>query len=151
MIRPAKHEDIPRLVELGALLHKTSSFSRMSYNPEKVGDLLGQLIDGLGVVFAAEIDGQVIGGFAGALTEPWFGDDLIAYDYSFFIEPGKRQGFIAIKLILAFQEWAKAKGAKEIQVGITTGINVAGTTRLYRRLGFEYNGPLFRMEVSNGN
>jgi len=151
MIRPARHDDIPRLVELGTLLHDTSSYARRSLNPEKVTRFLAQLIDGLGVVFVAEVDGEVVGGFAGAVTEQWFSDDLIAYDYSFFIEPSKRQGLIAIKLILAFQEWAKAKGAKEIQMGITTGVHVEGTTKLYRRLGFEYNGPLFRMEVNHGN
>lgn len=151
MIRPAKHDDIPRLVELGTLLHDTSTYARRSYNPEKVAHLLGQLIDGLGVVFAAEVEGRIVGGFAGALTEQWFSDDLIAFDYSFFIEPGKRQGLIAMKLILAFQEWAKAKGAKEIQMGITTGINVAGTSRLYTRMGFQFNGPLFRMEVNHGD
>ncbi|QXI40437.1 GNAT family N-acetyltransferase [Pseudomonas xantholysinigenes] len=150
MIRAATHDDIPRLVELGTLLHHTSSYAGTSFNPDKVGSFLGQLIDGLGVVFAAEVDGQVVGGFAGAITEQWFSDDLLAYDYSIFIEPGKRHGIIALKLILAFQNWATAKGVKEIHMGITTGMNVEGTSRLYKRLGFEYVGPLFKMEVEHG-
>lgn len=151
MIRAAKHDDIPRLVELGQLLHDTSSYASVGMNPEKVGKLLGQLIDGLGVVFVAEVSGEIVGGFAGAITEQWFSDDLIAFDYSLFIEPSKRQGLTALKLVLAFQEWAKAKGAKEIRMGITTGMNVDGTSRLYRHLGFEYVGPLFKMEINHGN
>lgn len=151
MIRAATHDDIPRLVELGQLLHDTSSYARSGINPEKVATLLGQLIDGLGVVFAAEVGGEVVGGFAGAITEQWFSDDLIAFDYSLFIEPSKRQGLTALKLVLAFQNWAKAKGAKEIRMGITTGMNVEGTSRLYRHLGFEYVGPLFHMEINHGH
>lgn len=151
MIRAATHDDIPRLVELGQLLHDTSSYASSGINPEKVATLLGQLIDGLGVVFAAEVGGEVVGGFAGAITEQWFSDDLIAFDYSLFIEPDKRHGLTALKLILAFQNWAKAKGAKEIRMGITTGMNVEGTSRLYRHLGFKYVGPLFQMEVNHGN
>lgn len=151
MIRAAKHEDIPRLVELGQLLHDTSSYASAGINPEKIATLLGQLIDGLGVVFVAEVGGEVVGGFAGAITEQWFSDDLIAFDYSLFIEPSKRQGLTALKLILAFQNWAKAKGAKEIRMGITTGMNVEGTSRLYRHLGFEYVGPLFHMEINHGH
>ncbi|MFY1029147.1 GNAT family N-acetyltransferase [Pseudomonas asiatica] len=151
MIRAATHDDIPRLVELGQLLHDTSSYAGSGIKPEKIADLLGQLIDGLGVVFAAEVDGEVVGGFAGAITEQWFSDDLIAFDYSLFIEPSKRQGLTALKLVLAFQNWAKAKGAKEIRMGITTGMNVEGTSRLYRHLGFEYVGPLFRMEINHGH
>ncbi|WPE28059.1 hypothetical protein PshuTeo1_37940 [Pseudomonas hunanensis] len=151
MIRPATHEDIPRLVELGTLLHDTSSYAHTGFNADKVARFLGQLIDGLGVVFAAEVNGEVVGGFAGAVTEQWFSDDLLAYEYSIFIEPSKRQGLIALKLVLAFQAWAKAKGAKEIHMGITTGISVEGTSRLYRKLGFTYVGPLFKMEVDHGN
>lgn len=151
MIRAATHDDIPRLVELGQLLHDTSSYATSGINPEKVAKLLGQLIDGLGVVFAAEVGGEVVGGFAGAITEQWFSDDLIAFDYSLFIEPSKRQGLTALKLVLAFQNWAKAKGAKEIRMGITTGMNVEGTSRLYRHLGFEYVGPLFHMEINHGH
>lgn len=151
MIRAATHDDIPRLVELGQLLHDSSSYAGSGIKPEKIADLLGQLIDGLGVVFAAEVDGEVVGGFAGAITEQWFSDDLIAFDYSLFIEPSKRQGLTALKLVLAFQNWAKAKGAKEIRMGITTGMNVEGTSRLYRHLGFEYVGPLFRMEINHGH
>lgn len=151
MIRAATHDDIPRLVELGQLLHGTSTYAGSDIKPEKIATLLGQLIDGLGVVFAAEVDGEVVGGFAGAITEQWFSDDLIAFDYSLFIEPSKRQGLTALKLVLAFQNWAKAKGAKEIRMGITTGMNVEGTSRLYRHLGFEYVGPLFRMEINHGH
>lgn len=150
MIRAATHADIPRLVELGTLLHDTSTYAATSFNPDKVARFLGQLIDGLGVVFAAEVNGVVVGGFAGAITEQWFSDDLLAYDYSLFIEPSKRQGVMALKLILAFQNWAKAKGAKHIHMGITTGINTEGTARLYTRLGFQYVGPLFTMEVDHG-
>ncbi|MNO20209.1 hypothetical protein D3C76_99580 [compost metagenome] len=150
MIRPATHDDIPRLVELGALLHGTSSYSNSSFNPQKVATLLGNLIDGQGVVFAAVVNGQVVGAFAGGVSEQWFSDDLLAYEYSIFIEPSKRHGVIALKLVLAFQAWAKAKGAKEIHMGITTGISVEGTSRLYRRLGFTYVGPLFKMEVDHG-
>lgn len=147
MIRPAKHSDIPRLVELGAIMHATTSFSHLDYSPEKTGNFLGALIDGAGVVFVAEVSGEVVGGLPGAVTEQWFNNDLVAYEYCLFVEPGKRQGIIAIRLLLAFQEWAKIKGAKEIHLGITTGVNVEGTSRLYTRLGYQYAGPVMKMEI----
>lgn len=147
MIRPATHDDVPRLVELGTLLHQTSCYSEMGYSAEKVEKHLRALIDGLGVVFAAEVDGKVVGGFAGAVAEQWFSNDLIAFDYSVFIEPGRRQGILASRLILTFKEWARIKGAKQIHMGITTAMNVEGTARLYRHLGFREAGPLFKMEI----
>lgn len=147
MIRSAVHADIPRLVELGAIMHATTNYSHLEYNQEKTGEFLRSLMDGKGVMFAAEVGGVVVGGMAGAITEQWFNDDLVAYEYCVFVEPSRRQGLIAMKLVLAFQEWARIKGAKEIHMGVTTGPGSSSTARLYSRLGFKFNGPLMKMEI----
>ena len=147
MIRPAKHSDVPRLIELGNILHATSNYASMNYSTEKSANFLHDLINGAGVVFVAEVAGEVVGGMAGGLTDQWFSDDLIAYDYSLFVEPSKRNGVIAIRLIQTFQEWARIKGAKQIHMGIGTGVNVEGTTRLYESQGLRNIGPLLMMEI----
>jgi GNAT superfamily N-acetyltransferase len=147
MIRPAKHSDVPRLIELGTLLHATTSYSTMSFCPDKSAVFLHELINGHGVVFVAEVRGEVVGGMAGAVTDQWFSNDLIAYDYSLFVEPSKRNGVIALRLIQAFKEWAKLKGAKQIYMGIGTGVSVEGTTRLYESQGLRNIGPLLMMEI----
>lgn len=147
MIRPATTDDIPRIVELAELLHSTSTYACMIFDGGLVASFMEQLISGTGVVFLAEIDGVVVGGFAGGITEQWFSPDLLAFDYSFFIEPAHRSGFTAIKLARAFINWAKAMGAKHIQIGITTGINLEGTSRFYRALGFKDSGLFFNMEL----
>lgn len=147
MIRPAKHSDVPRLIELGTLLHATTSYSTMSFCPDKSAAFLHELINGQGVVFVAEVRGEVVGGMAGAVTDQWFSNDLIAYDYSLFVEPSKRNGVIAVRLIQAFKEWAKLKGAKQIYMGIGTGVSVEGTTRLYESQGLRNIGPLLMMEI----
>lgn len=147
MIRPAKHSDVPRLIELGTLLHATSSYSTMNFCPDKSAAFLHELINGQGVVFVAEVRGEVVGGMAGAVTEQWFSNDLIAYDYSIFVEPSKRNGVIAVRLIQTFQEWARIKGAKQIYMGIGTGVSVDGTTRLYESQGLRNIGPLLMMEI----
>lgn len=147
MIRPAKHSDVPRLIELGTLLHATTSYSTMSFCPDKSAAFLHELINGQGVVFVAEVRGEVVGGMAGAVTDQWFSNDLIAYDYSLFVEPSKRNGVIAIRLIQSFKEWAKIKGAKQIYMGIGTGVSVEGTTRLYESQGLRNIGPLLMMEI----
>jgi GNAT superfamily N-acetyltransferase len=147
MIRPAKHSDVPRLIELGTLLHATSSYSTMNFCPDKSAAFLHELINGQGVVFVAEVRGEVVGGMAGAVAEQWFSNDLIAYDYSIFVEPSKRNGVIAVRLIQTFQEWARIKGAKQIYMGIGTGVSVEGTTRLYESQGLRNIGPLLMMEI----
>lgn len=147
MIRAAKHSDVPRLIELGTMLHEISSYSSMAFSPEKSAAFLAELINGRGVVFVAEVNGEVVGGMAGGIIDQWFSNDLIAYDYSMFVEPSKRNGVIAVRLIRAFKEWARIKGAKQIYMGIGTGVSVEGTTRLYESQGLRSIGPLLMMEL----
>ncbi|WP_431482237.1 GNAT family N-acetyltransferase [Pseudomonas solani] len=148
MIRTATHDDIPRLIELGTLLHGISSYAKVGFEPEKASRFLAHLIDDRGgVVFVSEKDGVVVGGLAGGLTDEWFSSELVAYDYSVFVEPAHRNGYIAIKLIRAFETWAKSMGAVRVHMGIGTSMHVEGTTRLYEALGFSFFGPMFVKEI----
>lgn len=151
MIRVATHDDVPSLVALGQILHDTSSYSALGYDPEKVARQVEALINGAGGVFVADRDGQVIGFIGGALTEHWFSGDKVAFDYSFFVHPQYRHGVIAVRLVQAFEHWARASGAKQIRMGITTAINIEGTARLFKALGFENAGVLFSKELDHGN
>lgn len=148
MIRPATHEDVPRLIELGVVLHASTSYAALDFNHAKAAAFLHSLIGSpSGVVFVSVHDEVIIGGMVGGLVDQWFNDDLIAYDYSLFVEPSRRQGIVAARLIAAFQEWARIKGAKQIYMGIGTGVSVEGTTRLYERMGLRVAGPLLIQEL----
>ncbi|MDG9783877.1 GNAT family N-acetyltransferase [Metapseudomonas otitidis] len=148
MIRTATYSDIQRLIELGTLLHSISSYSQVSFDAEKAGRFLAHLIeDKHGVVFVSEKEGVVVGGLAGGITDEWFSNDLVAYDFSVFVEPAHRNGFIAIKLLRAFESWAKAMGAVRVHMGIGTSMHVKGTSELYEALGFSFFGPMFVKEI----
>lgn len=147
MIRAATPADIPRIIEIGITLHATTAYASQPYVHEKAAAFLLQLIEGEGVVFVAEVDGQVIGAMAGGIVDQWFSHDLIAYDYSVFVLPSHRHGITALRLIKAFVAWARIKGAKQVQMGICTGVNVEGISRLYESAGFRLLGPLYAMEL----
>ena len=95
----------------------------------------------------AEVNYEVVGVVAGTVVEQWFNSDLLAFEYFVFVEPSKRQGILATRLVLTFQEWARIKGAREIHLGISTGLNVESTTRFYESLGFQNAGPLLKKEL----
>lgn len=146
-VEVATSEDAPRLAELGELLHDTSSYAGIPYNREKVEALMRSLADGAGVVFVVRRDGVIVGGIAGSVTEHWFSEEKLGFEYSFFIEPSARHGITASKLVAAFTTWCRLRGAKKVRMGITTGINEQGTAGLYRLLGFKDAGALFQLEV----
>lgn len=148
MIRPATVEDIPRIVELGRMMHLESRYAPISFSEEKVAALIEKLISSDGVVFVAEIDGEIVGGIAGAVTEFWFSTEKLAFDYSFFLTPDARQGMQAVRLMVAFENWAKLNGVRQIDLGITTGVHVDKTAHLYGGMGYKECGRLFVKEVA---
>lgn len=147
MIRPAHYSDIPRILELGAIMHQVTDYASLPYDQERAGQFMASLIGGAGVVFLAEIGGEVVGGIAGALGENWFNDERFAFEIAFFLDPKRRHGITAMKLIRAFVRWAELRGAKRVEAGITTGRGVEGIARLYRSAGFTSANPMFQLEI----
>lgn len=147
MIRAATADDIPRIIELGITMHASTSYASQPYVHEKAAAFLLELINGDGVVFVAEVDGETVGAMVGGIADQWFNHDLIAYDYAVFVLPSRRNGIIALRLINAFIEWARIRGAKQVQMGICTAVNVEGISRLYESAGFRLLGPLYGMEL----
>lgn len=148
MIRPATHEDIPRLVELGEEMHKESRFACLPFDEDKVRRLFAHLIESPdGLMIVAEENGVVIGGFAGMVHEYYFSRAKLACDFALFVCHEYRGGMAAPRLMKAYIAWAKERGALMIQAGITTGVHVEQTSRLYEKLGFKNAGQLFEMEA----
>jgi GNAT superfamily N-acetyltransferase len=147
-VEPATVKDVARLAEMGEELHASSDHRVLGFDRTKVERLLTALInDPNGVVFVSRRDGIVVGAFAGAVVPNWFSDDLIGVDYSFFVLPDARNDMRGTTLILAFVRWCQRRGARQVRVGITTGIEVESTCRLYRSLGFVDAGVGFTKEV----
>lgn len=147
MIRVATESDIHRIVELGEMLHQESDEYRdIEYDRLKVAETMLALIRAEGVIFLYESGGEVLGGIAGGMSEFWFSRERIAGDFSLFVHPDHRHGMIAVKLSLAFHNWARLMGARRVQMGITTGINTEGTARLYQSLGMKKVGILFQKD-----
>lgn len=147
MIRNATKDDLDDLIVLGREMHQESRFSVMNFSEEKVRTILGNLIDDPnGCLLVSEVDGVVIGGFAGFIAEHYFSTDRLATDLALFINRADRGGMSAARLLRAFVKWAKQNGASLIQVGVTTGVHLEQTTKLYNALGFKTVGGVFAYE-----
>lgn len=150
-IRVATLDDLPRILELGELLHKESPrWSRLSFNRAKAANMMAQMIlEPHGVIFVAEQDGLVVGGIAGFASPHWSSDDIVAQELSFFMAPGARGSIVAVRLICALQAWAEMRGAKWLHAGTSTGLDPERTAGLYERLGF--SRCAIGLEVTYGN
>lgn len=145
MIRPATITDIPRLLVLGEAMHRESpKFSAAAWSAGKVGELLESLIlDPDGLVLVAEVDGELVGGFLGVISEHFFSHDRFAQDFALFVASDRRGAYAGKRLLEGFKAWAQAKGVPA-ELGISTMVNVEQTGRLFEACGFERYGYLYR-------
>ena len=146
MIRAASSADVPRLLELGREMHAESRYARHAWDDAKVETLLHSLIaedDGLALV--AEQGGKVIGGFLGWACDHWCTGARQSFDYALFVSAAHRGSIAGARLLLAYARWARGRGVPDdlIGLGITTGVDLAASTRLFRLCGFEHVGHLF--------
>jgi GNAT superfamily N-acetyltransferase len=146
-IRPATIEDLPALLELGRRMHQESPrFNRLSFNDEKVRNLLMMAtVSPNYCMLVADNDGEMVGGFAGFIAAHWFSDDLVASDLALFVQPGRRGGLAGARLVKEFIAWAKERGPKQINLGISTGVSVEETAQLYSAIGLKQFGYLFEV------
>lgn len=149
-VRPATIKDIPDLVAFGQLLVEESpTYAARGFDPDKATQHFKNLIAGdlAGVIFVVEIEGAIVGGFAGGISDDWQSNHLMAFDYVLYVLPDCRKTGAGALLIDTFIEWSKAMGATRIQCGTATNINAQGTVKLYESMGFELVGHFLEMEI----
>lgn len=147
MIRPATENDFGALIRLGRTMHAESWYRYLPFNEQKLRGLFAHLLEHGFAYVHESVEGEIDGGFLGLLTEPWFGNGRIASDLALFVLPSKRGGTIPFKLLRTFVAWAKERQADEVTLGISTGVRVEETERLYAHLGFTRVGGLWKMRL----
>lgn len=146
MIRDATLDDLPGLLALGARMHAESPhFSRLTFSPEVLEQTLrGVIASPHGFLRVGMADGKIAGVFVAMAFQHWCSTDLVASDLALFVEVEHRGSMLAARLIAQYKHWARATGVKPglINAGVSTGIHVEQTTRLYEACGFKRYGVL---------
>ena len=147
MIRAATHADLPALLELGARMHAESPrFSRIAFSAAKLHQTLSSVLASRhGFLWVAERGGTLAGVMVACAFEHWCSEDLMATEMALFVEQEHRGTLIAAKLISQYLAWAEGLGAKIITAGVSTGVHVEKTTRLYEALGMKRFGTMLEV------
>lgn len=146
VVRPVGPDDLDRLVELGERMHGEGAFAFLPFDREKVRRFAARYVSGapdrLGL--AAEIDGRIVGMFAGNLSEYFFCQEKIACDALLYVEPEFRGASAAGRLIRAFRAWAIERGAREVCLGTSNQVQTEAAGRFYEVLGFKKAGGVYK-------
>ena len=148
-IRCLEYADIPETVNLAYEMHQESAFSRFRFSPEKMAVNLSAAVTHPNETFCHVMvaDGKVVGALFGYISEFLFGPDLIASDFGWFVLPEYRGSRSAVKLLKNFQAWAKANGAKEVAMGISTDVMPEKTGALLQKLGYVPVGGNYKLAI----
>jgi len=143
--------DIPAMVELGAAMHQESAFCDLDYDRDKCFSL------GVTYVLNPEVNfgycayegDDLVGMFMGYVSRYYFGNDLLANDILWYVRKDKRGSMIGIRLLNAFRDWAKERGAREVCIGVSTALDLDRTHKLLSRMGLVHVGGTFKEAIGN--
>ena len=147
-IRQADELDLPRLMELGRAMHaEAPTFRGLDFDAAKVEATLRHAMNQGLVLVHVDDEGRIDGGFVGVIVERWFSRSELFTDLALFVEPTRRGGFTACRLLRRVVAWCKERGLKpeDVQLGVSTGVHAEETGRLFEKLGFERFGGLYRL------
>jgi GNAT superfamily N-acetyltransferase len=145
-IRFAKLEDVPALVAVGQQYHDMTRFRQFDYNPNKVNKALTDIIT-LGqnkyvFLVAEDSSKKLVGVLLGVLEQHIFSEQLTASVMHYDVLPEARMGGYGIRLLKAFEQWAKNRKVAEIAFGFNSGIpETVAKTQWPMRLGYVFVGP----------
>lgn len=155
-VRQIERSDIEELVPLCRGLLDEGALHKLEYNERKVEawfrTLLGAPHKYMHRLITTEVrDGstyikdKIVGVFVFYLETPFFATNIAAYDGAMYIMPRYRglTAFRTVSIIEEYKRWARRAGAKEIFLGVSSGINPDTAERLFTSLKFVRAGGIY--------
>ncbi len=117
-IREARFGDIPFVMKMLEAFHTESSYGLMKFSATKAKHSLERLLvsDHAVCLVSVNSDDIPVGLIAGTILSPMFTDHLVASELSWFVAKEYRSSTRGIRLLEAFQEWAKKKNCSHVHI-----------------------------------
>lgn len=149
-IRFANLDDIPSLVALGKRMHAITRFRTFAYNEDRVARALRQAIENRNGRYACFIaddsGGRLVGVLLAVLEQHIFSDQWTASIMHYDVLPESRMGGYGVRLLKAFEQWARNRKVIEMTFGINSGLETEKGGQFARKMGFEKVGENFVKE-----
>lgn len=150
-IRFAELKDIPALVEGGSRMHALTRFRSQPYNAQKLAQAFADIISrgqGKYAFFVAESAGRIVGALIGVMEQQIFSDGYTASVMHIDVLPESRMGGHGVRLLKAFERWARNRNAIEVCFGINSDAEVDALGRMASKMGYRKVGENFVKEAA---
>jgi hypothetical protein len=145
-VREATYEDIFELLMLAFEFSKEGPDHFKPFEKDVVEErLTGAIGNEDYLVLVLENKGEIQGSIVGVCIAPWMMTEPFAVELAWFVRKSARDGRGAIKLVRAYESWAKSKGVTKICMSDLT--KVQGLGKLYERLGYSLSETSYIKEI----
>jgi len=118
-------------------MHLESCYSGIAFDPDRTVRALWSM----GYFRVARKGDELVGMFAGGCEEYFFGPELLAMEYIWYVRPANRGSRAALLLLRDFESWALGLGCREVCIGTSTGFEYDG---LMEKLGYRKTGGIYK-------
>jgi GNAT superfamily N-acetyltransferase len=141
-IRKATQADRTQTVALGRTLHAEGAYAFLPFD-EAFATALFEAHTGdpeSACLWVGEQDNTLTGFLAGRVDPYVFCREYVAHDTLFYVAPMHRGSGVAQALVVAFRDYARRRGARELCLSVSSGVRARRVGRLYERLGLDFVG-----------
>jgi GNAT superfamily N-acetyltransferase len=133
MVRPAKIEDKPAVLELLKDFHKESMDKYNILCDDKIAnDFMDKCVD---TSFVLEIENKIVGILGGMITNYPLNNEKMYYEWVWYVDPKYR--LHGVSLFHYLEDYCKDKGIKKIGMALMANSKAEKLEKFYKRLGFE--------------
>lgn len=151
-IRFATLNDMETVLEISRALFMESRFNRYTFDASKTIEAIDMMTRNPGsscILLAERSSGEIAGLLAGYATEYFFCEGVVVQDRWFYVLPEYRGSAAAVKLLLAFRQWAEVRKADELCINMSVGIDMKRFNKLMTHMGFQCSGSNFSLPMGN--
>ena len=144
-IRTATPDDVFDILILAKEFSKEAPSSH-KWDKDKTEQFLVSSLNNTNMeIFVIDVDGEIEGALVGLLCELYMSHTVQATELAWFVSKDYRGKPASIRLMKAFEKWAKESGANQIGMGDIEGIS--SLENLYTRLGYEKAETVYLKEL----
>ena len=144
-IRTATPDDVFDILILAKEFSKEAPSSH-KWNKDKTEQFLVSSLSNTNMeIFVIDVGGEIEGALVGLLSELYMSHTVQATELAWFVSKDYRGKPASIRLIKAFEKWAKESGANQVGMGDIEGIS--SLENLYNRLGYERAETVYLKEL----
>jgi hypothetical protein len=155
VFRATRQEDISAVRDIAREFHAESRYAHVPFSEQKFARFFARAISDSDSALAVVVQyrGRTVGLLHAGVGDYYLGEGgRLVTVYALYVSASIRRtllgGRVGVRLLRLVGSWAKIKGAAEVHVHSTSGINPRRTDKLMRHLGFEVYGGSYGFETN---